>query len=63
MSPSDTTAYTHELDTSDIELSPYYLAGEIRATYAGMMIEVPPEVWQAYDILTPVQLDQDGDAR
>ncbi|WP_459570823.1 transposase, partial [Cupriavidus sp. 8B] len=46
----------HELDTSDIELSPYYLASEIRATYAGMMIAVPPEVWQAYDSLTPAQL-------
>ncbi|MGT2493898.1 transposase [Cupriavidus basilensis] len=47
----------HELDNSDIELSPYYLAGEIRATYAGMMIAVPAEVWQSiYDPLTPAQL-------
>lgn len=46
----------HELDTSDIELSPYCLASEIRATYAGMMIAVPPEVWQAYDLLTSAQL-------
>jgi hypothetical protein len=46
----------HELDTSAIDLSPYYLASEIRATYAGMMIAVPPEVWQAYDPLTPSQL-------
>ncbi len=49
----------HELDTSDIELSPYYLASEIRATYAGMMIAVPPEVWQAYDLLTPAQLGRE----
>ncbi|RWA51003.1 hypothetical protein AU476_26530 [Cupriavidus sp. UYMSc13B] len=48
----------HELDTSDIELSPYYLASEIRATYAGMMIAVPAEVWQAYDPLTPAQLSR-----
>ncbi|MGT2512261.1 transposase [Cupriavidus basilensis] len=49
----------HELDTSDIELSPYYLASEILATYAGMMIAVPPEVWQAYDLLTPAQLGRE----
>ncbi len=41
----------HELDTSEIELSPYYLAAEIRATYAGMMIAVPAELWHAYDRL------------
>jgi len=46
----------HELDTSEIELSPYYLAAEIRATYAGMMIAVPAETWHAYDRLTPSQL-------
>lgn len=49
----------HDLDTSDIELSPYYLASEIRATYTGMMIAVPPEVWQAYDLLTPAQLGRE----
>jgi hypothetical protein len=38
------------------ELSPYYLAGEIRATYAGMMIAVQAEVWQTYDSLMPAQL-------
>ncbi|MGY2491793.1 hypothetical protein [Cupriavidus sp. CP313] len=54
-----TVRIRHELDTSDIELSPYYLASEIRATYAGMMIAVPPEVWQAYDLLTPAQLGRE----
>nr|WP_254616002.1 transposase [Cupriavidus basilensis] len=49
----------HELDTGEFELSPYYLASEIRATYAGMMIAVPPEVWQAYDLLTPAQLGRE----
>ncbi|GLC94389.1 hypothetical protein Tamer19_37970 [Cupriavidus sp. TA19] len=49
----------HELDSSDIELSPYYLASEIRAMYAGMMIAVPAEVWQGYDPLTPTQLGRE----
>lgn len=49
----------HDLDTSDIELSPYYLASEIRATYTGMMIAVPPDVWQAYDLLTPAELGRE----
>lgn len=49
----------HELDTGDIELSPYYLASEIRATYAGMMIAVPPEIWEGYDPLTPAQLSRE----
>ncbi|WP_455289820.1 hypothetical protein [Cupriavidus necator] len=31
----------HELDAGEIEISPYCLATEIRAHYAGMMIAVP----------------------
>ncbi|MDK2662176.1 IS4 family transposase [Cupriavidus sp. LEh21] len=49
----------YELVTSDIELSPYYLASEIRATYAGMMIAVPTEIWEGYDPLTPAQLSRE----
>ncbi|WP_455290014.1 hypothetical protein [Cupriavidus necator] len=46
----------HELDAGEIEISPYYLATEIRAHYAGMMIAVPAAQWQADDTLTPEQL-------
>ncbi|MGE8452028.1 MAG: hypothetical protein ACN6OP_15675, partial [Pseudomonadales bacterium] len=42
----------HELETSEIELSPYCLAAEIRATYAGMMIAVSADLRHAYDRLT-----------
>ncbi len=47
----------HKLDqTGGIELSAYYLAGEIRAHYAGMMVAVAPSVWQAFEAMTPRQL-------
>lgn len=52
----------HELDSRDIELSPYYLASEIRATYAGMMIAVPAQVWEGYDSLTPAAALNDSPA-
>lgn len=48
----------HELHTSDIELSSYYFACEIRAYYAGMMMAVAPAAWERYDRLTPAQLAQ-----
>jgi IS4 transposase len=46
----------HDLASQDIEPSPYYLAGEIRATYAGMMIAVPAQKWEAYACLPPIEL-------
>ena len=49
----------HKLDqASQIELSAYYLAVEIRAHYAGMMVAVALTAWQAYDAMTPEQLAQ-----
>ncbi|MGT2493194.1 hypothetical protein ACU4GD_28525 [Cupriavidus basilensis] len=43
----------HELETSEIELSPYCLAAEIRADLAaGMMIAVSADLRHAYDRLT-----------
>jgi IS4 transposase len=46
----------HDLQTGDIELSPYYVADEIRTHYAGMMMAVAVAAWEYYDALTPVQL-------
>lgn len=47
----------HKLDQAgEIELSAYYLAVEIRAHYAGMMVAVAAPTWQTYDALTPKQL-------
>jgi IS4 transposase len=46
----------HDLQTAGIELSPYYLATEIRAQYAGMMTAIAVAAWQAYDALTTQQL-------
>lgn len=46
----------HELHTSDIELSSYFFASEIRTHYAGMMMAVAPAAWERYDRLTPAQL-------
>lgn len=49
----------HKLvEAGEIELSAYYLAAEIRAHYAGMMIAVAVTAWQAYDALPPQQLAQ-----
>jgi hypothetical protein len=41
---------------SDIELSTYFFACEIRTHYAGMMMAVAPAAWERYDRLTPAQL-------
>ena len=49
----------HELHTSDVELSSYYFAAEIRTHYAGMMMAVAPAAWHRYDELTPAQLAQE----
>jgi hypothetical protein len=46
----------HDLQASQIELSSYYFAAEIKAHYAGMMIAVAPTAWQAYDALTVQQV-------
>jgi IS4 transposase len=48
----------HDLQASQIELSSYYFAAEIKAHYAGMMIAVAATAWQAYDALTVQQVGQ-----
>lgn len=46
----------HDLAAQGIELSPYYLAMEIKAQYAGMMTAIVVASWHAYDALTTSQL-------
>lgn len=48
----------HAVDPQDekARLSFYYVACEIRASYAGMMIAVPSEAWRQYQNLTPKTL-------
>ena len=42
----------HQLDTTKIEISPYYLADEIQGTYRGMMLMTEPSQWQPYEQLS-----------
>jgi IS4 transposase len=46
----------HELHTSELELSSFYFADEIRTHYAGMMMAVAPAAWERYDKLTTAEL-------
>jgi IS4 transposase len=48
----------HQLDTSKIEISAFYLATEIKATYRGMMLAIDAPAWQRYDQLSTRQLAQ-----
>jgi IS4 transposase len=45
----------HDLEAMKIEISPYYLATEIRASYVGMVIAVPLKAWDDYDAMTARQ--------
>jgi IS4 transposase len=46
----------HDLQASDIELSSYYLATEVKTHYAGMMVAIAVAAWDAYDALPTPQL-------
>ena len=48
----------HQLDASTIQISPYYLAVEIKATYHGMIMAIDETAWQRYDRLSARQLAQ-----
>lgn len=50
-------AAQHALDAVD-EVSPYYLAAEVRTHYAGMLIAVAAVAWDAYEQLSVQQLAQ-----
>jgi len=46
------------LEESNIELSPYYVANEIRANHAGMMVATDAAAWQRYEQLSTKEFAQ-----
>jgi IS4 transposase len=48
----------HQLDPSKIQISPFYLATEIKATYRGMMLATDAPTWQRYDEMDAHELAQ-----
>ncbi|ADO72694.1 Transposase, IS4-like protein [Stigmatella aurantiaca DW4/3-1] len=47
-----------EAKAEGIELSPFFVATEVQATYGGMMIAVGDDVWTAFDEQSPLQLSR-----
>ena len=48
----------HRTDKIETEVSSYYLANEIKGTYRGMMIAIPPEEWCVFHNMTFTELSQ-----
>ncbi|MEM7580961.1 MAG: hypothetical protein AAF316_14155 [Cyanobacteria bacterium P01_A01_bin.80] len=48
----------HGTDKIETEVSSYYLADEIKGTYRGMMIAIPPEKWRIFQNMTFIELSQ-----
>lgn len=48
----------HDLVASGIELSPFYVAVEVRAHYAGMVMAVPTKAWRCYDAMCASELSK-----
>ena len=48
----------HDLASSGIELSPFYVALEVKSCYAGMMMATTPAAWAAYDAIDAPQLSR-----
>ena len=46
----------HGINKIEQEVSSYYLADEIRGTYRGMMIAIPPPEWQVFDQMNLIDL-------
>lgn len=46
----------HDLQDSDVELSPFYIAVEVRAGYRGMMMAVEDSAWKRLDALSLARL-------
>jgi hypothetical protein len=46
----------HQLPGTGLEISTYYIASEVQSNYGGMMIAVPPKVWEEYDLQSPQEL-------
>ena len=50
------TRHARTLDEAHMELSTYYIAMEIKANYAGMLIALAASVWQRYESLSATGL-------
>src|SRR5690606_37315013 len=48
----------HDLRDSGIELSPFYVALEVKSCYAGMMMATTGAAWKSYDALDAPQLSR-----
>jgi IS4 transposase len=48
--------HARTLDEAQMELSSYYIAAEIKANYAGMLIALTASVWQRYESLSAIAL-------
>lgn len=48
----------HDLHDSDIELSPFYVAVEVRANYEGMMMATSAASWKKFDVMGAAQLSR-----
>lgn len=48
----------HGTDKIETEVSGYYLADEIKGTYRGMMIAIPPQEWQIFQDMNIIELSQ-----
>jgi hypothetical protein len=46
----------HDLAAMGIELSSYFVAGEVKAYYAGMIVAVPPAAWATFEAQGPADL-------
>jgi len=51
-------AHKEEIRDSGIELSPFHVAVQIRAHYAGMMIAISLAAWKQYDVMDAQQLSR-----
>ncbi len=49
-------AAAHDLEESEIEVSTYYVADDVRSDYRGMLIAIRASVWAAFDDHTPTTL-------
>jgi IS4 transposase len=47
-----------EAKSEGIEISPYFVADEVQATYGGMMIAVAATVWASFETDSPLQLSR-----
>ena len=50
---------THDLPVAGIELSSYFVAGDVRTYYGGMMVAVSPATWQAFVVMPPDELGRE----